>query len=165
MDIPRIKWERQRTFRLDKGFRDAVADLLRSRWPSGTAKHAAREYGLTADMAREAVRGRASLTTLEQIVKSGGLAVGLQLIEAVTGDSLAHHFAELRNAHEDHGRRLAALFVDAGPGAGPAGGGAIGSARVGADGDDAAGSRVDRRAAAAALAAEEVARLPSRGGR
>lgn len=96
--------------RLDKGVRDALADHLRLRWPTHTAKHAAREYDLTLDRAREAVAGRASLTTVERIIKRGGFAVALPLIEAITGQSLASHFRDMRAAHEENGRRLAAMF-------------------------------------------------------
>lgn len=112
MEIPRNFRANQRNLRLDKGFRDAVAEMLRQRWPSGTAKHAARAFNLSLDRAREAAAGRASLTTVEQIVKQGGPPVALPILEAVWGGSLAHYFAELRKAHEDHGERLAALFGD-----------------------------------------------------
>jgi hypothetical protein len=110
VDFSRNYRATQRNLRLDKGLRDAVADLLRQRWPSGTAKHSARAFKLSLDRAREAVAGRASLTTVEQIIKEGGPPVALPIIEAVWGGSLAHYFAELRKAHEDHGERLAALF-------------------------------------------------------
>lgn len=139
------KREISRTLRLDKGVRDALADHLRFRWPHHTAKYAAREYDLTLDRAREAVAGRASLTTVESIIKRGGLAVALPLLEAVTGQSVAAHFREMRTAHEENGRRLAALFgpgdVGPGSGAGVAGGGS----RVGSDVGGAARRRAGAR--------------------
>ena len=109
MEIPHNKWAIQRNLKLDKGFRDALADLWRARWPSNTAKHAARAYGLSLDRAREGVAGRASLTTLEQVVKRGGVLEGVMLIDAVAGQTLAQAQAELRKSHDEQGRRIAAL--------------------------------------------------------
>lgn len=157
MEIPSIKWARQRTFGLDKGLREAVADILRQRWPSGTAKHAARAFDLTVDRAREAVAGRASLTTVEQIIKEGGPPVALPLIEAVWGDSLSRYFAELRKSHEDHGERLAALVFDAGSGGGPRRGRAPGRGGVAGDPQHASAGRVgvaDAEAAAELTSAQ-----------
>lgn len=110
LEIPHTKCENQRNLSLDKGFRDVLADYLRRRWPSGTAKHAAREFSLTLDRAREAVAGRVSLTTLEQIFQRGGFSVALPIVAAVIGQSLAHYFREMRTAHDESGRRLTALF-------------------------------------------------------
>lgn len=116
MEIPSGKWEIQRKLDLAPGLRDAVRDLLRRQWPQHTAKNAARAYGLTLDRAREAANGRASLTTLEAMIQKGRLAVALPIVEAVSGQSIAHFFRELREEHEEHGRRLATLFDDpAGP--------------------------------------------------
>lgn len=109
MAIPSNERDIQRRLKLDKSFRDAVADLWRHRWPTNTAKNAARAYGLTLDRAREGVAGRASLTTIEQVIKSGGIGEGLALIEAVTGQSVSHYFAELRKSHDEQGARIAAL--------------------------------------------------------
>jgi hypothetical protein len=142
MEIRRNYSASQRNLRLDKGIRDAVADLLRQRWPSGTAKMAAREFRLSVDRAREAVQGRASLTTVEQIIKQGGPPVALPIIEAVWGGSLAHYFAELRKSHEDHGERLAALvFSPAGLG-GSHRGGSAGPGGLAGHAHDASAGRV-----------------------
>lgn len=97
---------------LDLGFKDAVADHLRHRWPSGTAKLAAKAYGLSHDRARDAVRGQCSLTTLEQIVKRGGWPVGLALLAAVIGYGVEQYISDLRADHEERGKRLVALFGD-----------------------------------------------------
>jgi hypothetical protein len=113
--FPRIKGQSSHIFGLDKSFQDATADYLRRRWPQGTAKNAAREFGLSLDRAREAVRGRPSMTTVERIFKQGGLAVALPILEEVVGQSIAHHLRELRGVHEENGRRLAALAGDCGP--------------------------------------------------
>jgi hypothetical protein len=119
VEIPRNKWQGQRNLALDTGFRDVVADYLTRRWPAGTAKMAAREFDLTVDRAREAVAGRVSLTTLEQIFKRGGFAVALPIVAAVIGQSLAHYFREMRTHHETNGRRLAALLWSHPPGDDP----------------------------------------------
>jgi len=133
MEIPIGKRDIQRRFKLDKSFREAVRDHLRHRWPTGTAKSAAHEYGLTLDKAREAAAGRASLTTIEAIFKRGGPPVFLPILEEVWGQSIARFFYEMGVEHAENGRRLAALVSDpwAGPGAG--GDGAPGGPRVGAD--------------------------------
>lgn len=112
MEIPRAVRESQRNLGLEKGFRDAVADHLRHRWPAGTAKFAARSYDLTLDRAREAVAGRCSLTTLEQIVKRGGWPVGLSLLASVIGYSVEQYIAEQRVIHEERWGRFTALFGD-----------------------------------------------------
>lgn len=134
-EIPIGKREIQRSFKLDKSFREAVRDHLHHRWPSGTAKAAARAYGLSVDKAREAVAGRASLTTIEAIFKRGGPPVFLPILEEVWGASIARFFAEMGVEHAENGKRLAALVSD--PWAGPRAGrdGASGGAGLGADSD------------------------------
>ncbi|MFA6043646.1 MAG: hypothetical protein WC718_01565 [Phycisphaerales bacterium] len=94
---------------LDLGFKDAVADHLRHRWPCGTAKLAAKAYGISHDRARDAVRGQCSLTTLEQIVKRGGWPVGLAILAAVIGYGISAHFAEMKAQHDENTRRFVAL--------------------------------------------------------
>lgn len=94
---------------LDKGFKDAVADHLKHRWPYGTAKLAAKAYRLTPDRARDAVAGRCSLTTIEQIFKAGGWSVALPIIADVIGHAIAAHVAEMRAQHDENTRRFAAL--------------------------------------------------------
>jgi hypothetical protein len=115
LEIPSIKLEKQRKMRLDKGLREAVAEYLRRRFPSGTAKSAAREFDLTADRAREAVAGRASLTTIEAIIKRGGWSVALPILAEVIGQQIARHLIELRQHHEANAGRLAALTSDLWP--------------------------------------------------
>jgi len=112
VEIPSIKWEKQRTAALDKDFKHAVADFLRRRWPTGTAKETARTYDLSLDKAREAVAGRASLTTVEQIMKRGGWSVTLVIMTEVLGQQLAQHLTEIRVSHDRNAQRLAALSHD-----------------------------------------------------
>lgn len=110
VEIPHIKWPKQRGLNLDRGFRDVVADYLRRRWPTSTAKMTAREFDLTLERAREAVAGRVSLTTLEMIFKRGGFAVALPIVAEVIGQSIAHYIREMRRDHEEQARRLDAVF-------------------------------------------------------
>jgi len=119
MDFPLNKGEKQRKLKLDKGLRDAIRDMLRERWPQGTAKYTAREFRMSLDQARHAVRGDASISAIEAIIKRGGLPVALALVEQVTGQSIARYFIEMRQANEDHGRRIAALVWNPWTGRGP----------------------------------------------
>lgn len=110
MEISRIKWPAQRELALDKGTRDALAELARRLWPHHTAKLAAREWDLTVDEARGVVAGRSSLTTYDKIIKKGGLGVALPVAEIVTGQSIASYFAKMREANDEHSIRFAAVF-------------------------------------------------------
>jgi len=101
-----------RTLRLDKSFRDSIADHLKRRWPTNTAKSVAKEYGLTLDRARDVLAGRGSLTTIEAIIKRGGFAVALPLLEEVIGKTLAQHLRELQHEHEAQGARIAQIRRD-----------------------------------------------------
>ena len=112
IEIPNVRRESQRRMSLDKGLRDATADYLRNRWPSGTAKHAARQFNLSLPRAREAVAGRASLTTIEAIFKRGGWTVALRILAEVIGQQLAQHLLEIRVSHDRNAARLAAITSD-----------------------------------------------------
>lgn len=95
---------------LDLGLREAVADYLRHRWPSGTAKFAARAYDLSLDRAREAVGARASITTIERIIKVGGWPALLAIGARVIGQNIDHFILAQRTAHAETDARLGALF-------------------------------------------------------
>jgi hypothetical protein len=110
VEIPHINWETQRKLELDKSIREAVRDHIRARWPNGTAKEAARAYRSSVDQAREACAGRASLSFLERIIKRGGPSHFLPIMEQVWGGSIARYWIEIGATHEEHGRRLAAVF-------------------------------------------------------
>lgn len=110
VEIRQTKAVTQRKLALDTGTRDAVADLARERWPSNTAKLAAREWGLTLDQARSAVAGRASQTTIDQIIKAGGWPVLFAVGAKVTGQGADQFLSELRASHENHAERLSALL-------------------------------------------------------
>lgn len=93
MEFWHSKWACQRKLALDRASRDALAELCRTRWPSGTAKLAAREWDLTVDEARGVVAGRCSFTTYDKIIKRpGGFLVGLRVLEIVTGQNVAQFF-------------------------------------------------------------------------
>jgi len=109
MEVRRSKRDNQRRLELDKGLRDGLADLFRHRWPSGTAKHAAREYQLTLDQSRGVVAGKASLTSLEQVIKTGGWPVVFHLMGEVIGQTAEQYIIEARNINEERGQRLASL--------------------------------------------------------
>lgn len=115
MEIPHIKWEKQRKLKLDKGTKDALADYCRNRWPHHTAKYAAREWKLSVDEARGVVAGRASQTTIDKIYKRGGLRLALLILEEVTGESIARIISEIRGVNNDHQQRLDALGGEAVP--------------------------------------------------
>lgn len=112
VEIPHNKWANQRNLKLDRSFRDVLAEYLRRRWPTATAKMTARQFDLSMDRAREAVAGRVSLTTLERIFQRGGFAVALPIVAEVIGQSLARYFRELRAAHDEQGDRIASLVGD-----------------------------------------------------
>jgi hypothetical protein len=122
-----------------------MADYWRMRWPSNTAKHGAREFGLTLDQARSVVAGRASLTTLDQIEKAGGWPVIFAVKALVVGQGADQFIIEMRKSHEDHGRRLAALFGDLGAVSGADRGGDLRGAGLGPDAHDHADRRVGER--------------------
>lgn len=118
MDFSHRKRAAQRTLGLDSDTRSAVADLARERWPSNTAKLAAREWRLTLDEARGVVAGRTSLTTYDKIKKAGGWPVIFAVEARVIGQGADQYLIELRGAHEHNASRLAALVGDPWPWAG-----------------------------------------------
>lgn len=120
VEIPSIKWEKQRKLGLDKGFSDALRDYARARWPHHTAKYAAREWDLSVDEGRGIVAGTASKTTVEKVFKRGGPGVAVPVLEEVIGVQFAGLFRQhLINAakgaadameHEDAARSAYGLL-------------------------------------------------------
>jgi len=102
MEFQRNKRENQRVLGLDKGLRDATADYLRRRYPTNTAKMTARAFNLTLDQGRSAARGNPSLTVIETIIKTGGWQVALPILADVIGNTIMHHFRELRGRNEQY---------------------------------------------------------------
>lgn len=111
VDFSHSKRARQHSLSLDKATRDALADLCRFRWPTGTAKLAAAEWGLSLDEARGVVAGRASQTTIDKIFKhkNGGWSVILPVMGEVAGQSFDQYLIEKRRAHEEQARRIDTL--------------------------------------------------------
>lgn len=109
MEIRSAKREPQRRLELDKGLRDALADLCRRRWPSGTAKAVARAFDLSLDQARAIVAAKGSLSSLEQVLKNGGWQVVFPLLGEVIGQSAEQYLIEARKSNEENGERLASL--------------------------------------------------------
>lgn len=74
----------------DFGMENALAGIVRRRWPSATADNAAAEWGLTEGEAKGVVYATASRTTLNKILKHrrGGLGLWLEIIAEVTGERL-----------------------------------------------------------------------------
>lgn len=116
VDVRYTKGFSQRTLRLDKGTRDALADYCRHRWPHHTAKMAAREWDLTVDEARGVVAARSSLTTYDKIKKAGGWPVILWVEAAVVGHGIDQFLARTGASNEENGEHLAALVGDLWPG-------------------------------------------------
>ena len=77
---------------------EALESYCRRRWTRSPAAEAAKAWALTADEAREVLRGRASRNVINKIARhrAGGLKVMLPLMERVTGQTLAEFNAEKR---------------------------------------------------------------------
>lgn len=116
MEVRHIKRAAQRTLPLDKATRDSLADYCRDRWPTHTAKHAARTWDLSVDEARGVVAGRSSFTTYDKIKKAGGWPVILSVEAAVVGHGVDQYLARLGASHHENERRFAALVWDTLPG-------------------------------------------------
>jgi hypothetical protein len=105
------------------GLRDAMSALCRVRWPTNTAKQAAREWTLTLDEAKGVVAGRTSQATLDKIFKhkNGGWRIAIPLMSAVIGHELDGFLANEqerlgreRLQHEARERELADMARTAG---------------------------------------------------
>lgn len=96
---------------LDRATKDALATYARLRWPNGTAKAAAAEWGLTQDEGRGLILGKASQATLDRIWKHprGGWAILLPVMGAVIGEPLDAFIDKERDRHEQQAARLGAL--------------------------------------------------------
>lgn len=110
MDVWPEKRESQPKLSLDKNTRDALADYCRERWPSGTAKQAARAFDLSTDEARGVVKGRTSLTTYDKIKKTGGWSVVLSVESQVIGQGIDQFLLEQRASYEIDRKRVASLY-------------------------------------------------------
>ena len=110
VEIRHNKRAAQRSLRLDSTTQAAVAELFRERWPSNTAKLAARAFNLSVDQGRSAVAGRASQSTIDQIIKAGGWPVLFALGAKVLSQGADQYLIELRASHEQERERVTALL-------------------------------------------------------
>ena len=111
--------ENPRAFRKnDYGLENALAKLVRGRWPVKTIPHVQAEYGLSESEAAKVVYANASKNTLNKLLHHprGGFGLYIQLIEDVTRtnlESYIHTQAERaeheRRTWEAEERRLAVL--------------------------------------------------------
>lgn len=96
VDISHNERAGQRSLGLDRATRDSVATFCRAEWPTNTAKHVAREWGLSLDEARGVVAGRASQATIDKIFKhpNGGWRVVLPVLGSVIGHGVDAFFRQ-----------------------------------------------------------------------
>ena len=114
MEILHDKRDNQLTFGLDRATRDALATYFKLRWPSNTAKLAAREFDLSLDEARGVVACRTSIATLDRIWKhkNGGWSVLLPVMGAVIGETAEKFIEKQRRSHLENANRLRGLARD-----------------------------------------------------
>lgn len=96
---------------------DALAELSRERWPSGTRKHVAREWGLTHEQARSVCDGSASKATLEHIFrhKRGRWPLILEVFARFLGEGVDQHLSRERERHEQRAKQIAEHLRDLRP--------------------------------------------------
>lgn len=99
---------------LDRQSRDALATYVNLRWPVGTRKAVAKEFGLSIDAARTVCEGTPSQTTIDKIWKSprGGWRVALPILGAVIGQSIEDFYQQEAKEHAAQARRHASLARD-----------------------------------------------------
>jgi hypothetical protein len=119
MEIRRTEMLSSPLFGDELVLRDALSSYTRLRWPTNTAKSAAKEWDLSLDEARGVVAGRTSQQTIDKIFKAGGWGVVLPVLGAVIGhgvdDFIASERKRLRNERRDfeaRDRRLAEMGRD-----------------------------------------------------
>lgn len=93
------------------GTKNALAKIVRNRWPSMTIEHVRSIWELTEGEARGVVYAQASQRTVDKILKHprGGWRIGLEVLEETIGHGLAHFInnekarlaEEQRQAEED----------------------------------------------------------------
>lgn len=84
---------------------EALAKLVRERWPTNTSKHVARTWGLDPTTAANVVRGSASERTVTKAIKSEGWALLAPLGEALTGKTYEQHLDGMVREIEDARQR------------------------------------------------------------
>ena len=83
---------------------EALAKMVRSRWPANTTKHVAKAWDLDAATAANLVRGSASERTVTKAIKAEGWSLLAPLGEALTGQSY-DQFLQERVEELEHAKR------------------------------------------------------------
>lgn len=111
-EFPRAKREK------DFGLENALAAMVRKRWPDKAIQHIAHEWDLSESEAAKVVYANASKNTLKKLLhhKRGGFSLFLDLLCDATNTKLEDHItrqaeraANERRTWEAEERRLAAL--------------------------------------------------------
>lgn len=97
---------------VDKSIRDVLTDHFRRLYPANGTKLLAKEFGLSLDEAKGVLAGRASLNSLNQIIRSknGGWSVLLPVMTAVIGESLDQHISKQRQDDAEQDQRRDAIL-------------------------------------------------------
>lgn len=74
---------------------EALARLVRTKWPRDTAKHVSRAWGLDPKTAANVIQGHASERTITKAIAAEGWALLDPLGEALTGVTYEQHLSTL----------------------------------------------------------------------
>jgi hypothetical protein len=96
---------------IDRTAGEALARMLRTRWPRDTAKQIAKAWGLDATTAANLVKGHCSERTLTKAIRAEGWALLAPLGEALTGESYEAHLNTIIEETEN-ARRTAEVRRD-----------------------------------------------------
>lgn len=93
---------------------DALADLCRERWPNGTRKAVAKEWGLTTEQARSVCEGSAAKATLELIFRHhrGRWPLILEVFARYLGEGVDQHLERERRRHAERAEQLGEVVRD-----------------------------------------------------
>lgn len=86
------------------GLENALARIVRRRWPVATIDNVAAEWGLTEGRARGVVYAQGSLKTINSILrhKRGGWSIALEMLASVTGEGIDQFLqSEIRGLERD----------------------------------------------------------------
>lgn len=85
-------------------FREAVDTVLRRMYPFNTSGNIAKSAKISKTKALNVLKRKASDRTITQIIRAGGWPLGIQVLEAIIGESLDAHLErefERAKQHED----------------------------------------------------------------
>ncbi len=114
MDVRRRNAENFPLFATEMLLQDAVTTYARMRWPTGTAKHAAKEFDLTTDEGRGLAAGKPSMAVINKLLRSpnGGWAIALPVLGAVIGQGVDQFITSERRKHAQAAAQERALLRD-----------------------------------------------------